>query len=160
MKIKPEIVQAQWEDYAEAAVLMQEVHDIHSQGRPDIYRNAEHVFTEEEFKKSIVNPQELFLTAKVEGYVAGICQVNFAPIRGSEVTVFRERAYVETLCVKKEYRGMGIGTALLKRAEEEAARKNIRRMELMVWNFNEDVAEYYKNYGMKCQRMVLEKEIK
>lgn len=138
---------------------MQEVHNIHSQGRPDIYREKQNIYTEEEFKISMVNPQELFLVAKTEGQIAGICQVNFAQVRESEITIARERAYVEAVCVKKEYRGMGIGTELLRRVEKEAARKKIRQMELMVWNFNEDVVEYYKNYGMKCQRIVLEKEI-
>lgn len=150
---------AQWENYSEVAALMQEIHEIHVHGRPDVYREAEHFFTEEKFKNSIVNPQELLLTARVKGKIVGICQVNFAPVSGGDITLPRERAYVDAICVKQEYQGQGIGTRLLQRAEEEASRKDICTLELMVWEFNEEVVRFYEHYGMKCQRMIMEKEI-
>ena len=82
--MKLEIETAKWEDYQEVAALMQTVHDIHCQGRPDIYREAEHFYKEDDYKADLVNPRELLLVARGEEDVAGICQVNFASVKGSD----------------------------------------------------------------------------
>lgn len=44
-------------------------------------------------------------------------------------------------------------------AEAEARRRNIFKLELTAWNFNQSVLEFYRNYGLRCQKVILEKEI-
>lgn len=157
MSEKLQIETARWRDYPEIAELVQEVHNIHSQARPDIYKQQDHIFTEDEFKKSIVSPMEIFFAARTGEEIVGICQVKFISIPETDMTVKIEKAKVEVLCVKGAYQRQGIGTQLLMQAEREAVKRNIHSMELTVWAFNEEAIEYYRKYGMKCQRMVMEK---
>lgn len=41
-KEQPKICKAEKEDYREIAGFMQQVHDLHSQARPDIYKDVQH----------------------------------------------------------------------------------------------------------------------
>lgn len=159
MKQEMMIDEARWADYPEIAQLMQTVHQIHSSGRPDIYKEASKIYTEEKFKEDLVNPMLLFLTARIAGKAVGICQVKLSPIPEGTVSKGRERAYVEAVCVRKDWRKKGLAKKLLQRAEEEARKKGIHQLELTVWSFNQEALEFYRNYGMKCQRMIMEKEI-
>lgn len=59
----------------------------------------------------------------------------------------------------RKYRNRGIGKLLLIEAEAEARRRNIFKLELTAWNFNQSVLEFYRNYGLRCQKVILEKEI-
>lgn len=158
-KMQPEIRAAIREDFADIARLMQQVHDLHSHGRPDIYKEATDFYTLQQFTEDMENPELLFLVAVLEGKPVGMCQVKYHTIKNSSITRERARAYVEALCVQENCQNHGIGKLLLQKAEEEGMRRNISSLELTAWEFNEKVLNFYKNYGMKIQRVVLEKEI-
>lgn len=57
----------------------------------------------------------------------------------------RPGLYLEDLFVKPEFRGKGIGKALLSKLAEIAVNNNCTRMEWMVLDWNEPSIEFYKN---------------
>ena len=157
--MQPEIRAAIREDFADIARLMQQVHDLHSHGRPDIYKEATDFYTLQQFTEDMEDPELLFLVAVWEGKPVGMCQVKYHTLKDSGITKETTRAYVEALCVQENCQNHGIGKQLLQKAEEEGKRRKSSSLELTAWEFNEEVLEFYKNYGMKIQRVVLEKEI-
>lgn len=44
-------------------------------------------------------------------------------------------------------------------AEEEAKARGAKRLDLMLWAFNESAAGFYEEMGMKTQRYILEKAL-
>lgn len=132
---------------------------MHSQARPDIYKDVQHFYTLEQFAEDMANPEILFLAASVSRKMVGMCEIKYHTAGGGSITRKRQRAYVEAICVDEKYRNRGIGKLLLIEAEAEARRRNIFKLELTAWNFNQSVLEFYRNYGLRCQKVILEKEI-
>ena len=130
---------------------------MHSQARPDIYKDVQHFYTLEQFAEDMANPEILFLAASVSGKMVGMCEIKYHTAGGGSITRKRQRAYVEAICVDEKYRNRG--KLLLIEAEAEARRRNIFKLELTAWNFNQSVLEFYRNYGLRCQKVILEKEI-
>ncbi len=56
-------------------------------------------------------------------------------------------AQVNELVVDKNYRGQGIGHALMKAAEEEARRRNMDELEVGTENENHLAQKFYRKYG-------------
>lgn len=132
---------------------------MHSQARPDIYKDVQHFYTLEQFAEDMADPEILFLAASVSGKMVGMCEIKYHTAGGGSITRKRQRAYVEAICVDEKYRNRGIGKLLLMEAEAEARCRNIFKLELTAWNFNQSVLEFYRNYGLRCQKVILEKEI-
>jgi len=59
----------------------------------------------------------------------------------------RPGLYLEDLFVKPEFRGKGIGKALLTKLADIAVNENCTRMEWMVLDWNNPAIEFYKNLG-------------
>ena len=67
--------------------------------------------------------------------------------------------YLDDLVVDKDYREKGLPhsfTGKWKRGGEKAGAK---RLDLMVWEFNERARRFYENQGMRPQRYIYEKEL-
>ena len=60
--------------------------------------------------------------------------------------------YVNVLAVYPEYRGRGIGTALLERADELGSHANTRGMAIIVASGNEDAYRLYQRQGYRLFR--------
>ncbi|NDE01238.1 MAG: GNAT family N-acetyltransferase [Gammaproteobacteria bacterium] len=66
---------------------------------------------------------------------------NFSTFRG------RHGIYLEDLYVKPEYRGRGIGKALLVQLAERCVREGLTRLEWAVLDWNEPALRFYKSLG-------------
>ncbi|MDO8552643.1 MAG: GNAT family N-acetyltransferase [bacterium] len=75
--------------------------------------------------------------AKIVGYITAISG-KFLKVRGTSYVV---------MGVLASYRGRGIGTALLKQAEGLAREHGMHRMELEVFEKNEDAVHLYEKLG-------------
>ena len=65
---------------------------------------------------------------------------NFSTFRG------RHGIYLEDLFVRPEYRGRGIGKALLVQLAERCVRERLTRLEWAVLDWNEPALRFYKKY--------------
>ena len=67
--------------------------------------------------------------------------------------------FIEAICVKKEFQHKKIGQMLMSELEKIAKEKQIKKMELNVWGFNQNAQEFYKHLGYNIKNMKLEKSI-
>ncbi len=68
---------------------------------------------------------------------------NFSTFKG------KPGIYLEDLYVKPEYRGRGIGKALLNKLIETAKERKCARVEWVVLDWNKPAIDFYKNLGAK-----------
>ena len=141
------------DDYKEVDRLMAQVHKIHVNGRPDLYIDVEHIYSFEQFKEMVENEDMITILAEEEENILGIC---FVSMRAKTGMVKRRTAYMEDLCVDERYRGKGIGKDLFLYAKKMAVNMGAERLDLMVWEFNEDARKFYEKIGMKPQRYIYE----
>ena len=113
-----------------------------------VYEHLEDIFyvTEEILEESLLVKQsaEAFL-AIYEGKPVGysIYFMNFSSFLG------RAGMYLEDLYVKPEYRGHGIGLAMIKTVARIAVERGCRRFEWVCLNWNVKSIKFYKSLGAK-----------
>ena len=144
------------DDYAAVDCLMQKLHKIHVLGRPDLFIDLEHPYSKEEFIEMIDKEIFLCLVAEEDRNVIGLC---FVELRERSAMVKMRTAYVNDLIVDVNYRHKGIAKALFQEAEKRAKALGAKRLDLMLWAYNEEALHFYESLGMKPQRYILEKRL-
>ena len=145
------------EDYDAVDTLMQQLHKIHVNGRPDLYVEMEHPYSKEELTEKIYNKEVIALAAEEENRIVGLCIVV---IKHRSGMVNMKTAYVDDLVVDQSYQRRGIARSLFQEAEERAKALGAERMDLTVWSFNENALKFYESIGMVPQRYILEKPLR
>ena len=107
----------------------------------------------EQFKEMVENEDMITILAEEGESVVGICMVS---MRAKTGMVKRRTAYMEDLCVEESCRGKGIGKELFLFSKKLAEKMGAERLDLMVWDFNEDARKFYESMGMKPQRYIYE----
>jgi GNAT superfamily N-acetyltransferase len=111
------------------------------------YEKLEHsmVSTEEDFRKALFGPERSVdaLMAYADEAAVGFALYfyNFSTFEG------RRGIYLEDLYVEPEYRGRGIGKALLRRLAAIAKQENCGRMEWSVLTWNQPSIDFYHRLG-------------
>jgi GNAT superfamily N-acetyltransferase len=88
-----------------------------------------------------------FLVAEKEGEVIGIS------LYYPRYSTWRGRClYLEDLYVKSEYRGEGIGLALLRATAEEGKKAGVNRMDWQVLDWNTSAVKFYEKEGAYVEK--------
>ena len=144
------------DDYKGVDRLMAQVHKIHVDGRPDLYVDVDHIYSMEQFREMVENEDMISVVAEIDERIIGIC---FVSMRARTCMVKRRTAYMDDLCVDDSYRGKGIGKQLYEYVKKRAKEMGAERLDLMVWDFNENARKFYESMGMKPQRYILEEHL-
>lgn len=143
-------------DYKGIDKLMQQVHSLHVENRPDLYVDIEYPYTLGEFAEIVENKDIISVLAEEDNEIVGLCIVT---IKNKSGMVEKKIAYMDDLCVDERFRGQGIGKKLFNFVSNKAKEKGAKRLDLMVWSFNKKALSFYEELGMTPQRYILEKEI-
>lgn len=137
-------------DYNEIDKLIQQVHSLHVDNRPDLYRELEHPLSKKEFEELVQKDNVISIVAENNGAIIGLCIVS---IREKSGMVNKKVAYMDDLCIDKRFRGQGIGKKLFNFAVDIAKEKGAKRLDLMVWSFNKNAINFYSELGMKPSKI-------
>ena len=151
-----EIRDIESKDYPEIDRLMKELHELHVKGRPDLYTELEHPYSREEFEKIVSDPEIIAILAEEKSVVIGLC---IGTLRKKSGMVEMKTMYIEDLIVDRNFRGKGIASQLYEEMEERGRNTGAKRLDLMVWEFNNDAKRFYEKQGMRPQRYIYEKEL-
>lgn len=113
-------------------------------------------YSKEEFEDLVENDEVISVAAEVDERIVGIC---FVTMRNKSGMVPMRTAYMDDLVVDESYQRQGIAKALLEAVEKRAKELGAKRMDLMVWSFNEQAKSLYESFGMTPQRFIYEKEL-
>lgn len=133
---------------------------LHRQARPDYFKTLEESYTRQEFQELLALPCPIAWVAEWEGQVAGLCfgKIDWTP--ENEVCRPRKVAFIQDLATLPDHRGRGIGTALLRRAREQAVAEGAESLELTVWDFNERAVALYERMGLGMQYHRMEERLR
>ena len=121
-------------DYDTVSQFMAELHKLHAESRPDMYRQMEEigtVYTKEEFYRMLQNDEMITLGADTEeGELMGIC---IATIRETKhpIMVPKKTVYIEDIYVSQQYRKQGVGISLYQSVERLAQDIGAERIDLV-----------------------------
>ena len=151
------IRRAQKKDMPDLTRLLIQVHDVHAQGRPDIFKPGGIKYDDAELEKVLEDTgnRPLFVyeeDGKVMGYIFCIYeyQEETTNVRGIKTM------YIDDLCVDENCRGNHVGTDLYRYACGVARENGCYRVTLHVWELNPDAAGFYEHLGMKTLMRTME----
>lgn len=104
-------------------------------------------FSLEQFLADLANPQIAFYLAWQEDQVLGYLKLNFAPAQTDLNDP--QSLEIERIYVAASAQGLGLGKALLEKALEIAALKNLHYLWLGVWEQNTKAIAFYQKNGFE-----------
>ena len=144
-------------DVAGINKLLYQVHRIHAEGRPDIFRLGNKKYNDEELCAIISNDNTPIFLAVDEGEkVLGYAFCIYEETKGNPSLMDRKTVYIDDLCVDATERGQHIGTALYDYVKGEAKKEGCSAVTLNVWCLNEGAMRFYEKCGMKPLKVVME----
>jgi ribosomal protein S18 acetylase RimI-like enzyme len=145
------------EDYEKVKKLVYQVHSLHYNNRPDIYRDG-NPLPMEYFENSIKDVNSLNYVYEENGDIIGLLMVTKKSNNSMSITKKKKTTYfIEDIVVDNNYRRKGIGKKLYNYLQDMAIKENIDAIELNVWAFNDSAINFYESLGMSVKNMKLEK---
>lgn len=141
------------DDYPEVEAIMQQVQDMHITWRPDIYKHSDIVLPLEVFEDAV--RKETFIVAEHNGQVIGLLFFMIRHIESSN-QVTRNVLFINSMAVKKGFRGKGIGCQLFEFAKEIKRQRNLDGIELQVNARNIDAKAMYEKCGFTQKSINME----
>ncbi|MBO5930988.1 MAG: GNAT family N-acetyltransferase [Clostridia bacterium] len=137
--------------------LLYQVHRIHAEGRPDIFRLGNKKYNDEELSAIITNDNTpIFVAVNNEEKVLGYAFCIYEEVKDNPSLMDRKTVYIDDLCVDATERGQHIGTALYEHVKDEAKKEGCVAVTLNVWCLNEGAMRFYEKCGMKPLKVVME----
>lgn len=136
--------------------LLYEVHKVHSDGRPDLFKKGAKKYSDEEVLELIENSNYKIFVADLDSHVVGYA---FCIVKESESasTCHIKSLYIDDLCVDENIRGHHIGTKLYNQVCTYAKENGFYNVTLNVWACNEKAYAFYKHIGLEIQKIGMEK---
>lgn len=137
--------------------LLYQVHKIHSDARPDLFKSGSKKYNDQELLKIISDDKTPVFVAENEGDILGyaFC-IHKQFINDNNMTDIKT-LYIDDLCIDENSRGLHIGSALYEFVLDYAKKCGCYNVTLNVWAENASAIEFYKKIGMKIQKIGMEK---
>ena len=150
------IRKAKKEDIPQIEKLLYEVQKVHSDKRPDLFKPGTKKYTADELSEILDDTaRPIFVYVKDET-VAGYAFCIVSEKESASMQKIKT-LYIDDLCTDSASRGEGIGTALLDFVTEYARNISCYNITLNVWECNSSAMAFYGHYGMKTQKIGMEK---
>ncbi len=132
------------QDYADVEAIMQQVQKLHTQWRPDIYKDVVPVLAFDTYMDFL--KENRVIVAWADGKVVGLLIYITRNISGGPM---RERKvlFVDSMAVDEAYRGKGIGHRLFAFARQICTEQGYDGFELQVNAKNQAARAMYEKYG-------------
>lgn len=130
------------QDIPEIAKLLYQVHDVHVEGRSDLFKKGSRKYTDEE--------------NRTLGHI--FCVLKNIEENDSLQKV--KTLFIDDFCVDKNSRSGNIGKQLYDFVENYAKEIGCYNLTLDVYSFNERAIAFYEKCGLANQKVVMEKILK
>ncbi len=144
-------------DIAGINALLYQVHRIHAEGRPDIFRLGNKKYNDDELCAIIADDSSpIFVAVDDSENVLGYAFCIYQETKNNASLMDRKTVYIDDLCVDAAARGQHIGTKLYEYVLSEAREQGCSAVTLNVWCLNEGAMRFYEKLGMKPLKVVME----
>ena len=152
-----EIRFAKPDDVAGIISLLQQVGQMHHDGRPDIFRAGAQKYSPSQVLTMLDQPTTpIFVAAEGEA-VLGYCFCQLRSTKNDPVICDHKELYVDDLCVDEEKRGQHIGKEIYQQVCRFAKEQGCYNITLNVWTCNPGAVKFYEHMGLKPQKITMER---
>ena len=135
--------------------LLHQVNMVHHVLRPDLFKPYTTKYNEQELEALMGDDSKPIFVFE-DGGVLGhaFCMVN--EVKGDKLLQDIKTLYIDDICVDENARGQHVGKALYEYVRDYAASIGCNNITLNVWDGNDAALSFYKNMGMKVQKITME----
>ena len=151
------IRKAKEEDMEQINNLLYQVHKVHSDARPDLFKEGGKKYNDKELKDIINDSEKPIFVYELDGKIGGYAFCILINHKNENSLCDYKSLYIDDLCVDKNCRGKGIGKTLYDYVLEYAKSIGCYNLTLNVWEGNDSAMRFYKNIGLKIQKIGMEK---
>lgn len=154
---KPVIRRASKGDILTIDKLLYQVHKVHSDARPDIFKRGAKKYTDAELGKILADDQTPVFVAEREGRILGYAFCIHKQFVNDNNMTDIKTLYIDDLCVDENARGCHIGKSLYEYVLEYAKDCGCYNVTLNVWADNTSAVKFYEKIGLHIQKIGMEK---
>lgn len=136
--------------------LLYEVHKVHSDKRPDLFKVGSKKYTNEELAKIIVDDNRPIFVYVDNDDILGYAFCVFIKNNSNSLTYILS-LYIDDLCVDENARGKKVGTSLYNYVLQFAKEAGCYNVTLNVWACNNSALKFYEKCGLSVQKIGMEK---
>ena len=137
-------------DYESLCEIYMELDELHRLNHPELFIKPEDYARAKEYILEIINDSNKALfVADIDAKVVAFAECYIQKSSNFPVIKKREWIQLDGIAVKREYQNHNIASLLLRRVVEWAKSKEVKRIELKVYLFNNYANEFYSRKGFK-----------
>jgi len=158
MKNTIRIRNAQLADYLGVSTLLDQLHELHVQARPDIYKPLHPRLGEKEYTDWLgKDDRYLYVAEHVEaGKIVGFSSAQLSIIQDHSLFADRRMLYLHELVVDSSHQGHGTGKRLMQTMLDLGRELQADHLELTVSTFNSHAQAFYEQMGLRVRSSRLE----
>lgn len=137
--------------------LLYEVHKVHSDARPDIFKAGAKKYTDGQLEKIISDDKTPVFVAERDGEVVGYAFCIHRQFVNDNNMTDIKTLYIDDLCVDEAARGGHIGKRLYEYVLDFAKQNGYYNVTLNVWADNVNAVKFYEKIGLRIQKIGMEK---
>lgn len=136
--------------------LRMQVNTLHVAGKPEVFKPG----FPEELRNYIYaihkDPEQFIVVAEKDGTICGFAVLHH--INRPENPFMKERDFldIDEFCVDEAFRRQGIASEMIAFIREFAKEKGFHRIELNMWEFNQEALAFYEAAGFQTFRRYME----
>ena len=136
--------------------LRKQVNDLHVEGKPEVFKPGFNDELKDYIHVIFNDPGQEIVVAEDEGVICGFAVLNH--INRPETVFMYERDFldIDEFCVDKDYRRKGVASGMISFIRDYAKEKGFKRLELNMWEFNQDALAFYEVAGFSTFRRYME----
>ena len=136
--------------------LRAQVNALHVAGKPEVFRPGFSEALQEHLHTLFSAPGHAILVAEGEAGVVGFACMKLVEYPGSPYRLPARYLDVDEFGVDEAARRQGVGRALFEAVRAYAASQGVSRIELNMWEFNQDALAFYEAIGFTTYRRYME----
>lgn len=144
---------AKKEEFQDVSNLILQVHQLHTELRPDIYKACNMVIDEKEYLKAI--EENRIYVGIVDENIVGVVLLVYRIIN-SNYQMPKKIIFIDIMVVDKKYRRLGFGKLFFKFIKELKEKLEYDAVELQVNAKNVDAIKMYTSYGFRNKSINME----
>ena len=137
--------------------LLYEVHKVHSDVRPDLFKAGARKYTDEQLEEILQSGERPVFVAEQDGQVVGYAFCIPKQFVGDRSMIDVRTLHIDDLCVDEAARGKHIGTKLYDFVLDFAKRQGYYNVTLNVWADNKAAVKFYEKIELRVQKIGMEK---
>ena len=147
---------AEEKDLSRVNELRKQVNDLHVMGKPEVFKAGFSSELRDYIQLIRKDLDQEVVVSETDGTICAFAVIHHISRPENPFMYERDFLDIDEFCVDEKYRRQGAGSALVRFIRDFAKEKGFHRIELNMWEFNQDALAFYEAAGFTTFRRYME----